>query len=102
MTCDEILRHFEAPEEPPPPRDDETPTLAQVEWEHINRVLEDCKGNISMAAHRLALRPRHATAVPRDVVGLRFLHTSRAFATVREPKFSCPARARATHALAMS
>jgi two-component system response regulator RegA len=28
----------------------ERPTLARAEWEHIMRVLEDCNGNVSMAA----------------------------------------------------
>ncbi len=33
----------------------ETPTLAQVEAEHIARVLNDCDGNISEAARRLGI-----------------------------------------------
>lgn len=55
VTCEEILRHFEAPEQPMGEPTDETPTLAQAEWEHVNRVLSDCKGNISMAARRLGI-----------------------------------------------
>lgn len=35
-----------------------TPTLARVEWEHIQRVLTDCDNNISMAAKRLGLHRR--------------------------------------------
>jgi two-component system response regulator RegA len=35
-----------------------TPTLARAEWEHINRVLADCQGNISEAARRLGLHRR--------------------------------------------
>lgn len=35
-----------------------TPTLARVEWEHIERVLADCGGNISMAARVLGLHRR--------------------------------------------
>jgi two-component system response regulator RegA len=35
-----------------------TPTLARAEWEHINRVLADCVGNISEAARRLGLHRR--------------------------------------------
>ncbi len=34
------------------------PTLARVEWEHIQRVLSDCDGNISQAAKRLRLHRR--------------------------------------------
>jgi two-component system response regulator RegA len=32
-----------------------TPTLARAEWEHIQRVLMDCKGNVSEAARRLGI-----------------------------------------------
>jgi len=32
-----------------------TPTLARAEWEHISRVLMDCKGNVSEAARRLGI-----------------------------------------------
>jgi two-component system response regulator RegA len=35
-----------------------TPTLARVEWEHINRVLADCAGNVSQAARVLGLHRR--------------------------------------------
>lgn len=35
-----------------------TPSLARVEWEHINRVLLDCSGNISKAAKRLGIHRR--------------------------------------------
>ncbi len=35
-----------------------TPTLARVEWEHIQRVLADCDGNVSEAARRLGLHRR--------------------------------------------
>lgn len=38
--------------------DFETPSLARAEWEHINRVLADCNGNISEAAKRLGLHRR--------------------------------------------
>jgi two-component system, response regulator RegA len=33
----------------------ETPTLARAEWEHIMRVLNDCNGNVSMAARQLGI-----------------------------------------------
>lgn len=35
-----------------------TPSLARTEWEHINRVLGDCGGNISEAARRLGIHRR--------------------------------------------
>ena len=41
------------PEEPTP-----TPSLARVEWEHIQRVLTDCGGNITKAAERLGIHRR--------------------------------------------
>jgi len=34
------------------------PSLARAEWEHINRVLSDCGGNVSEAARRLGLHRR--------------------------------------------
>jgi two-component system response regulator RegA len=34
------------------------PTLARVEWEHIQRVLADCEGNISEAARVLGIHRR--------------------------------------------
>jgi two-component system response regulator RegA len=34
------------------------PSLARVEWEHIQRVLADCNGNISEAARRLNIHRR--------------------------------------------
>lgn len=34
------------------------PSLARVEWEHIQRVLTDCGGNISEAARRLRIHRR--------------------------------------------
>lgn len=36
----------------------ETPSLAQVEWEHLNRVLTDCGGNVSEAARVLNMHRR--------------------------------------------
>lgn len=42
----------------PPPEDFEPPSLARMEWEHINRVLSDCNGNISLAAKKLGLHRR--------------------------------------------
>ena len=37
---------------------DEVPSLARVEWEHINRVVTDCGGNISRAARLLGIHRR--------------------------------------------
>jgi two-component system response regulator RegA len=47
------------------------PTLARVEWEHIQRVLEDCGGNVSQCAkllgmHRRSLQRKLAKCPPRD------------------------------------
>ena len=36
----------------------EVPSLARAEWEHINRVLADCGGNITQAARLLGLHRR--------------------------------------------
>lgn len=36
----------------------QAPSLAQVEWEHIQRVLNDCEGNISHAAKALGMNRR--------------------------------------------
>ncbi len=56
---DEIVRAFDhdgAPSpEPPPPT---VPSLDRVEWEHIERVLSDCGGNITRAASLLGLHRR--------------------------------------------
>ena len=57
---DDLLRAFASPAtpdaEPEPPL--EVPSLARVEWEHINRVLAECGGNISKAARLLGLQRR--------------------------------------------
>jgi len=60
---DEILLAFARAEAPPLSPDAETvgfpaPSLARAEWEHINRVLSDCGGNISEAARRLGIHRR--------------------------------------------
>ena len=36
----------------------DTPSLARAEWEHIQRVLTDCAGNISETARRLGIHRR--------------------------------------------
>lgn len=43
----------EAPEMP-----ETVPTLARVEWEHMQRVIADCDGNISQAARLLGIHRR--------------------------------------------
>ena len=58
---DDILRAFSGAAELEALGSDddfETPSLARAEWEHINRVLADCNGNISEAAKRLGLHRR--------------------------------------------
>ena len=42
----------------PPAAGYAAPSLARAEWEHINRVLADCDGNISEAARRLKIHRR--------------------------------------------
>jgi len=42
----------------PPAVPGEVASLARVEWEHINRVLVECEGNISQAARVLGLHRR--------------------------------------------
>lgn len=44
--------------EAPAPIDHPVPSLARMEWEHINRVLADCGGNISQAARLLRIQRR--------------------------------------------
>jgi two-component system, response regulator RegA len=59
--ADEILAAFEKAEAPPLSAtevDLPAPSLARAEWEHINRVLSDCGGNVSEAARRLGLHRR--------------------------------------------
>jgi len=50
----EIVRHLEEGTSPEPDIH-ETPTLERVEWEHMNRVVADTKGNLSEAARRLGI-----------------------------------------------
>lgn len=56
---DEILAAFDRPT--PTSEDEiphEVPSLARVEWEHIQRVMQDCHNNISQAARLLGLHRR--------------------------------------------
>ena len=59
VDADELLAAFSrdvAPAEAP--GQFQTPSLARAEWEHIQRVLADCGGNISEAARRLGIHRR--------------------------------------------
>ena len=58
---DDILSAFSQNTEliiPETEKDFQAPSLARMEWEHINRVLHDCQGNISAAAKKLGLHRR--------------------------------------------
>jgi len=62
---DEVIASFERgdagmdPEATPAQSDTpQTPSLARVEWEHIQRVLTDCGGNITKASERLGIHRR--------------------------------------------
>lgn len=58
--ADDILRALASvPQAAPTPISAHvTPSLARVEWEHINRVLADCDNNLSEAARRLGIHRR--------------------------------------------
>jgi two-component system, response regulator RegA len=57
VDADELLAAFSRAGGAPAPflQTAATPTLARAEWEHIQRVLADCEGNVSEAARRLGL-----------------------------------------------
>jgi two-component system response regulator RegA len=59
VDADQILAAFDGDA---PARDrssgQPTPSLARVEWEHIQRVLTDCDGNLSQAARLLGVHRR--------------------------------------------
>jgi len=59
--ADDVLAALARSDAPPleaAPADHAVPSLARAEWEHINRVLADCAGNISEAARRLGIHRR--------------------------------------------
>jgi two-component system response regulator RegA len=56
--ADEVLAAFERGEGKPSSVEYTTPSLARVEWEHIQRVLTDCGGNVSHAARKLGIHRR--------------------------------------------
>jgi len=55
MSADQILAAFDGNG---PGESAEVPSLARVEWEHMQRVLSDCRGNISQAARLLGIHRR--------------------------------------------
>jgi len=60
VDADQILAAFERDVDSggQQPAADTTPSLARVEWEHIQRILSDCGGNISQAARKLGIHRR--------------------------------------------
>ena len=64
VDTDQIVAAFDRDSDPMSPTPAVTvtgenpPSLARVEWEHIQRVLADCGGNISQAARRLGIHRR--------------------------------------------
>jgi two-component system response regulator RegA len=53
--ADQIVAAFDGVQ---PADTGDVPSLARVEWEHIQRVLADCRGNISQAARVLGVHRR--------------------------------------------
>ena len=58
VNTDELLATLCPPETPSVTRDEPTPSLARAVWEHMQRVLVECDGNISAAARRLGIARR--------------------------------------------
>lgn len=59
--ADDLIAAFERSESTEldlPTREYRAPTLARAEWEHIQRVMRDCGGNVSEAARRLGIHRR--------------------------------------------
>ena len=56
--ADQVLSAFGTLTEQQEPAEFPPPSLASAEWEHIQRVLADCNGNISEAARRLDIPRR--------------------------------------------
>jgi len=57
VNADQVLAAFEG-REAPAGTPVTVPSLARVEWEHIQRVLSDCDGNVSQAARLLGIHRR--------------------------------------------
>jgi two-component system response regulator RegA len=53
--ADQIVAAFDGTQ---PSDEAQAPSLARVEWEHIQRVLADCAGNVSQAARVLGIHRR--------------------------------------------
>ncbi len=56
--ADQVLAAFDESGKPTPTPEFPPPSLASAQWEHIQRVLKDCGGNISEAARRLDIPRR--------------------------------------------
>jgi two-component system response regulator RegA len=56
--ADQIVASFDRQPDNEAAESDAVPSLARVEWEHIQRVLSDCGGNISETARRLRIHRR--------------------------------------------
>jgi len=57
VDADQVLAAFEG-RDVTQPATVEVPSLARVEWEHIQRILNDCDGNVSQAARLLGIHRR--------------------------------------------
>jgi len=59
VDADQVTAALEKAEGPSDsPREFTVPSLARVEWEHIQRVMTECQGNVSQAARVLGLHRR--------------------------------------------
>ena len=58
VDAEQILAAFERDQDADAAVPDTTPSLARVEWEHIQRILNDCGGNISQAARTIGIHRR--------------------------------------------
>lgn len=58
VDADQVLAAFEGRDVAQEPPTVEVPSLARVEWEHIQRILNDCDGNVSQAARLLGIHRR--------------------------------------------
>lgn len=59
FTMAQLIAAFsEGPEAGPPPVPEQPPPLKRLEWEHIQRVLGECEGNITRAAEALGMHRR--------------------------------------------
>ncbi len=57
-TCDAILAAARSEGAPRPIGNPPRPSLARLEWEHLNRVVSECAGNMTAAARRLGIDRR--------------------------------------------